>query len=155
MSTILGTRETIHVANYFNASPQELSFLGPSLGCLQLSLPQAGDHQPPWPSRERATGTASTRYLDRTASSRCQKKTQPILLRRGSWMRRRLWRLCSMKWAVKPMDMFWPLCFLLTSLFPAGNLVSVWPAVWKTRVGFPLIWWVFWHSKHKKNNTRK
>lgn len=40
MSTILGTRETIHTANYFNTSPQEPSFLSLSLGCLQLDLAQ-------------------------------------------------------------------------------------------------------------------
>lgn len=36
--------------------------------------------------------------------------------------------------------LFWSLHFLLTSLLPAGNLVSIRPAVWKTRVEFPLIW---------------
>lgn len=153
MSTILGTRETIHVANYFNTSPQEVSFLGLSLRCLQLSLPRLQTANLPDLSKHgRGEGLRQAPPSHRLLTS---SKNKPILSRQGSQTRRQLWRLYGVKWGEKRTDKFWPLHLLLTSLFPAGNLVSIWPAVWKTRVGFPLIWWVFWHSKHKKNNTRK
>lgn len=69
MSTILGTREIIHTANYCYTSPQELSF-PLSLDCMQLNLLKLQTTNLPYLLR-RGEGLQHIRSLANSSIQKC------------------------------------------------------------------------------------